>query len=96
MQDNISSKKLFLSIIVPTYNEAENILKLIDAIRNHLPSNISTEIIIVDDNSPDGTGILIEGYIKKITNQTYNNTAKTSNHKNICKNKCSVKVILGI
>jgi dolichol-phosphate mannosyltransferase len=92
MQD-IISENLFLSIVIATYNESENILKLIDAIIRHIPSDISSEIIIVDDNSPDGTGILIEGYIKKITNQTYNNTAKTSNHKNICKNKCSVKVI---
>jgi dolichol-phosphate mannosyltransferase len=95
MQD-IISENLFLSIVIATYNESENILKLIDAIIRHIPSDISSEIIIVDDNSPDGTGILIEGYIKKITNQTYNNTAKISNHKNICKNKCSVKVILGI
>ena len=91
MQDNISSKKLFLSIIIPTYNEAENILKLIDAIRNHLPSNISTEIIIVDDNSPDGTGILVERHIKMITNEISDNT-KTSNRKNIS-GKCIVKVI---
>jgi dolichol-phosphate mannosyltransferase len=91
MQDNISSEKLFLSIIIPTYNEAGNILKLIDAIRNHLPSNISTEIIIVDDNSPDGTGILVERHIKMITNEISDNT-KTSNHENIS-GKCIIKVI---
>jgi dolichol-phosphate mannosyltransferase len=91
MQDNISSKKLFLSIIIPTYNESENILKLIDAIRNHLPPNISTEIIIVDDNSPDGTGILVERHIKMITNEISDNT-KESNHENISR-KCIVKVI---
>ena len=52
-----------LSIIIPTYNEAENILKLIDAIQDNLPSNIITEIIVVDDNSPDGTGRIVENYI---------------------------------
>ena len=92
MQD-IISKNLFLSIVIPTYNDSENILNLIDAIIHHIPSDISSEIIIVDDNSPDGTGMLVEGYIKKITNETYNNTAKTSNYKNIYKNKCSVKVV---
>ncbi len=91
MQDNISREKLFLSIIIPTYDEAENILKLIDAIRNHLPPNISSEIIIVDDNSPDGTGILVERHIKMITNEISDNT-KTSNHENISR-KCIVKVI---
>jgi len=45
------------SIILPTYNEKDNIVPLINAIiqifsRFH---NISYEIIIVDDNSPDGT-----------------------------------------
>jgi dolichol-phosphate mannosyltransferase len=60
MQD-IISENLFLSIVIATYNESENILKLIDAIIRHIPSDISSEIIIVDDNSPDGTGILIEG-----------------------------------
>ena len=92
MQD-IISKNLFLSIVIPTYNDSENILNLIDAIIHHIPSDISSEIIIVDDNSPDGTGMLVERYIKKITNETYNNTAKTSNYKNIYKNKCSVKVV---
>ena len=92
MQDVIR-KNLFLSIVIHTYNKSENILKLIDAIIHYIPSDISSEIIIVDDNSPDGTGMLVEGYIKKITNETYTNTSKTSNYKNIHKNKCSVKVI---
>ncbi|MDQ4023303.1 MAG: glycosyltransferase family 2 protein [Thermoproteota archaeon] len=92
MQD-IISKNLFLSIVITTYNDSENILNLIDAIIHHIPSDVSSEIIIVDDNSPDGTGMLVEGYIKKITNETYNNTAKKSNYKNIYKNKCSVKVV---
>jgi dolichol-phosphate mannosyltransferase len=53
-----------LSIIIPTYNEAENILKLIDAIKSNLPSNITAEIIVVDDNSPDGTGKIVEDYVQ--------------------------------
>jgi dolichol-phosphate mannosyltransferase len=92
MQD-IISENLFLSIVIPTYNESKNILKLIDAIIHHIPSNISTEIIIVDDNLPDGTGMLVEGYIKKIRNKTYNQPTKTSSYKNIYDKKCSVKVI---
>jgi dolichol-phosphate mannosyltransferase len=44
-------------VIIPTYNEAENLAKLVDAIRA-LPA--SFEITIVDDNSPDGTGRLAE------------------------------------
>ncbi|MGB9883252.1 MAG: glycosyltransferase [Microgenomates group bacterium] len=41
-----------LSIVIPTYNEAKNIIKLINRI---LSLNEKVEIIIVDDNSPDGT-----------------------------------------
>lgn len=40
-------------IIVPTYNEIENIQRLIPEIFNRLPD---VDILIVDDNSPDGTG----------------------------------------
>lgn len=40
-------------VVVPTYNELENVVKLVDAVRN-----LSTKphVLIVDDNSPDGTG----------------------------------------
>jgi dolichol-phosphate mannosyltransferase len=43
-----------LSIVVPTFNERENIPRLIDQLRTALP-DIAWELIIVDDNSPDGT-----------------------------------------
>ena len=45
-------------IIIPTYNEKENIDKIIPAI---LSQPIPVEILVVDDNSPDGTtGIVRE------------------------------------
>jgi dolichol-phosphate mannosyltransferase len=44
------------SIILPTYKEKENIVELIQAIFNTLePDNLDFEIVVVDDNSPDGT-----------------------------------------
>jgi dolichol-phosphate mannosyltransferase len=51
-----------LSIIIPTYNESENILHLLESIKEKIPSSLSSEIIIVDDNSPDRTGELAESY----------------------------------
>jgi dolichol-phosphate mannosyltransferase len=63
-------REIDVSIIIPTYNESENILKLIDAIKANLPDNIVTEIIIVDDNSPDGTGIIVEDYIRTFESST--------------------------
>jgi len=48
-----------LSIVIPTYNERENLPILVAAIDNCL-SDSDYELIIVDDNSPDGTGELAE------------------------------------
>ena len=43
-----------ISLVVPCYNEAGNIEKLIDEIHKNLDF-IKHEIVVVDDNSPDGT-----------------------------------------
>ena len=42
-----------ITVVIPTYNEVENLPKLVSALFS-LPLEIS--ILIVDDNSPDGTG----------------------------------------
>ena len=49
-------------IVIPTYNEAENICELIEKIYQVVSD---AHILIVDDNSPDGTGKLIEELIKR-------------------------------
>jgi len=49
-------EKIF--IIIPTYNEKENLKKLLPQIFDLKIENLS--ILIVDDNSPDGTGQLVE------------------------------------
>ena len=52
-----------VSIILPTYNEAENIVPLIERLKSKIPSAVPYEIIVVDDNSPDGTfAVLLEAY----------------------------------
>jgi dolichol-phosphate mannosyltransferase len=43
-------------VVVPTYNEAENVGRLIEAILSQGPQ---FEMLIVDDASPDGTGDLV-------------------------------------
>jgi dolichol-phosphate mannosyltransferase len=52
-----------LSIILPTYNESKNINKLIPEIREEFPE---AEIIVVDDNSPDGTAKVAESLGAKV------------------------------
>lgn len=52
----INPKSIFLSIILPTYNEADNIRVIIPKISEILnDGNIKGEVIVVDDDSPDGT-----------------------------------------
>jgi dolichol-phosphate mannosyltransferase len=41
-------------VILPTYNEAENLERIVAAVLEQLPP--SRRVLIVDDNSPDGTG----------------------------------------
>jgi len=55
-----------VSIIVPTYNESQNIVGILKSIRESIPKGIYTETIVVDDNSPDGTGKIVEDYISSI------------------------------
>ncbi len=43
--------------MVPTYQEAENIVRFLGAVRSAVPE---AAILVVDDNSPDGTGVLAE------------------------------------
>ena len=61
-----------ISIIVPTYNESQNILNILKSIKDNLPKNISAQTIIVDDNSPDGTGKIVEDYLKNLKKITFN------------------------
>ena len=54
------------SIILPTYNEGGNIIKLIKEIKNVFKkTNKNFEIIVVDDNSEDNTEKLVKNYLKK-------------------------------
>ncbi|MER6140102.1 polyprenol monophosphomannose synthase [Streptomyces sparsogenes] len=40
-------------VIIPTYNEAENIRPIVDRVRESVPE---AHVLVADDNSPDGTG----------------------------------------
>ncbi len=58
-----------LSLVIPTFNEKENIQKLLVKLEEVFRMNeINNEIIVVDDNSPDGTGLLLEGLKSKYSN----------------------------
>lgn len=44
-------------VIIPTYNERDNVLKIIDAVLAQSPI---IDVLVVDDGSPDGTGALVD------------------------------------
>lgn len=44
-------------IIIPTYNEKENIQNIINAV---FAQNLGVDILVVDDSSPDGTGAIVQ------------------------------------
>ncbi|WP_338599351.1 polyprenol monophosphomannose synthase [Sulfolobus tengchongensis] len=46
------------SIVIPTYNERDNIVKLIEEINRTIFYN--TRILVIDDNSPDGTAQVLQ------------------------------------
>jgi dolichol-phosphate mannosyltransferase len=49
-----------VSVVLPTYNERDNICDLIDAIRRELtPAGYRYEVVVVDDNSPDQTAEVV-------------------------------------
>ena len=52
-----------VTVIIPTYNEIENIDSILKAVRSSVPD---AELLVVDDNSPDGTGQQAEKTAKEI------------------------------
>jgi dolichol-phosphate mannosyltransferase len=44
-------------VIVPTYNERDNLPEIVAAVHEHLPE---ADLLVVDDNSPDGTGAVAD------------------------------------
>ena len=52
-------QKKKVSIIIPTYNERDNVPIVVKAIEEVLGGKWHYQIIVVDDSSPDGTGMLV-------------------------------------
>ncbi len=69
-EEMVKVTKAKLSIVLPTYNESQNIIKMLDSIVQTLSpySAAGAEIIVVDDNSPDGTAEIASIYAKNISN----------------------------
>jgi dolichol-phosphate mannosyltransferase len=57
----LEPRRLALSIIIPTFNEAQNIARILQSVKQSIPDGMAAEVIVVDDNSPDGTAEIVGG-----------------------------------
>ncbi|GAA2013023.1 hypothetical protein GCM10009839_04540 [Catenulispora yoronensis] len=57
-----AAKDLSVLVIIPTYNEAENLEKIVSRVH---AANPQVHILVADDNSPDGTGKLADKLAEK-------------------------------
>ena len=55
-------------VIIPTYNEKENIALIIEKV---FSMGLGFHILVVDDNSPDGTGEIVKSLMEKYPNQLF-------------------------
>ena len=66
------SSSINVVIVIPTYNEKDNIARLIEFIQlkvaNILPQKYFLQLLVVDDSSPDGTAKIVSKLSKKYDN----------------------------
>ena len=66
-----------LTMVVPTYNERERIAELVRAVFAACESHgVRLEMVIVDDNSPDGTGAVADGLTRSFRLRVIHRTGK--------------------
>ena len=63
----LGDSPILLSLVIPTYNEGKNIAKIVDLLNQLLEEAIpeAYELIVVDDNSPDGTWEIATGLLSE-------------------------------
>lgn len=57
-----------LSIIIPVYNEKNTVLTLLDSVYKHKVKGVEKELIIIEDNSSDGTREIVKKFVKNKKN----------------------------
>jgi dolichol-phosphate mannosyltransferase len=66
-----------VSIVIPTYNEKDGLEQLVATVFEHTRgAGIEAELVIVDDNSPDGTGALAESLRERYELQVVHRAGK--------------------
>ena len=75
MAGKVKIDVIMIYIIIPTYNESENLPNLIHAVAENL-KDYNYKILIIDDNSPDGTGPIAENLKEKYPLEVLHRTGK--------------------
>ncbi|MDD5449060.1 MAG: glycosyltransferase [Candidatus Omnitrophica bacterium] len=57
----LEAREAKIAIVIPTYNEKDNIKEMLFEISENLPN---AHMVVVDDGSPDGTGVIVEELAK--------------------------------
>ena len=65
MRSPTAQKPIELTVVVPTYNERDNVEPLVTALERHL-DGISWEVIFVDDDSRDGTAAVVRDLAQRL------------------------------
>lgn len=64
--------KYKLGIVIPTYNERDNLTELLEQIKEQSEThNIQTLVLIMDDNSPDGTAQLASQLLESLSSEHF-------------------------
>ena len=65
--------KIYTGIAIPTYNEVTNVDNLLNELHEQLSSikELDTTVLIIDDNSPDGTGNLVQKLSKNYKSKNF-------------------------
>jgi dolichol-phosphate mannosyltransferase len=66
MSASPSSSAPALSVVIPTYNERTRIAELVAALFEECrKADVDVELVVVDDNSPDGTGAIVDELVTR-------------------------------
>lgn len=69
---NKQNNKIFISVIVCTFNRGNILEYCLNSLSNQLTNSVNYEVIIIDNNSTDNTNLIIKNFIKKCSNfRTY-------------------------
>ena len=67
-ESDVISPLVELTIVSPTFNEAENVPLLIKALQTALDGKVRWELVFVDDDSPDNTAEIVKSLAQRLDN----------------------------